>query len=186
MDKSIWGAFNQKVRTLKYFRVSTFYVLCIIYFPGYLFPVVKVVEKKFNETKITHAHPLILEKMCRSFFPAVIHWDNNEGVSVSLSCSILKLCFLVRCVCVARCRIPEVLQSEGLVPHGVQATFDGLGLLLALTFGIRNQLELDVGVWQAIGVHGHQVLGLFDCRGRSTGNIFSQLRWSDKPSITFK
>lgn len=50
------------------------------------------------------------------------------------------------CVCVARCRIPEVLQSEGLVPHGVQATFDGLGLLLALTFGIRNQLELDVGV----------------------------------------
>lgn len=167
MDKSIWGAFNQKVRTLKNFRVSTFYVLCIIYLLVIYFH--KVVEKKFNETKIT---------LCRSFFQAVIHWDNNEGVSVSLSCSIIKLCFLVRCVCVARCRIPEVLQSEGLIPHGVQATFDGLGLLLALTFGIRNQLELDVGVWQAIGVHGHQVLGLFDCRGRSTGNIFSQLRWS--------
>lgn len=48
--------------------------------------------------------------------------------------------------CVAQCRFPEVLQSEGLVPHGVQATFDSLGLLLAFTFGIRNQLELHIGV----------------------------------------
>lgn len=37
-------------------------------------------------------------------------------------------------------------QSEGLIPGGVEATFDGLGLLLALTFGIWDQLELDVGV----------------------------------------
>lgn len=49
-------------------------------------------------------------------------------------------------VCVAQCGVPEVLQGEGLVPHRVQATFDGLGLLLALTFGIRNELELHVGV----------------------------------------
>lgn len=36
-----------------------FYVLCFVH---YLFA---VAEKKFIETKITHAHPLILEKMCK-------------------------------------------------------------------------------------------------------------------------
>lgn len=39
-----------------------------------------------------------------------------------------------------------VSQSEGLVPRGVEGAFDGLCLLLALTLGIGNQLELDVGV----------------------------------------
>lgn len=38
------------------------------------------------------------------------------------------------------------LQSEGLVPCGVEATFNGLGLLLALTLGIWDELELDVRV----------------------------------------
>lgn len=40
----------------------------------------------------------------------------------------------------------DVLQSEGLIPGGVEATFNGLGLLLALTLGIWDELELDVGV----------------------------------------
>lgn len=40
----------------------------------------------------------------------------------------------------------EVSQSKSLVPGGVEATFDGFGLLLALTLGIWDQLELDVGV----------------------------------------
>lgn len=40
----------------------------------------------------------------------------------------------------------DVLQSEGLIPSGVEATFNGLGLLLALTLGIWDELELDVGV----------------------------------------
>ena len=43
-------------------------------------------------------------------------------------------------------RTREVLQGEALIPGGVEATFDGLGLLLALTLGIWDQLELDVGV----------------------------------------
>lgn len=43
-------------------------------------------------------------------------------------------------------RMREVLQGEALIPGGVEATFDGLGLLLALTLGIWDQLELDVGV----------------------------------------
>lgn len=40
----------------------------------------------------------------------------------------------------------EVSQSESVVPGGVEATFDGFGLLLALTLGIWDQLEFDVGV----------------------------------------
>lgn len=43
-------------------------------------------------------------------------------------------------------RIGDVSQGEALIPGGVEATFDGLGLLLALTLGIWDQLELDVGV----------------------------------------
>lgn len=37
-------------------------------------------------------------------------------------------------------------QIESLIPGGVEATFDGLGLLLALTLWIWDELELDVGV----------------------------------------
>lgn len=40
----------------------------------------------------------------------------------------------------------DVLQGEAFVPDRIQATFDGLGLLLALTLGIWDQFELDVGV----------------------------------------
>lgn len=40
----------------------------------------------------------------------------------------------------------DVLQSEGFIPGGVEATFDGLGLLLALALWIWDQLELDVRV----------------------------------------
>jgi len=54
-------------------------------------------------------------------------------------------------------------QREALVPGGVEAASDGLGLLLALTLWIWDELELDVGVRQAVGVHGNQVPGLFDC-----------------------
>lgn len=40
----------------------------------------------------------------------------------------------------------DVLQGEAFIPDRIQATFDGLGLLLALTLGIWDQFELDVGV----------------------------------------
>lgn len=59
----------------------------------------------------------------------------------------------------------DVSQSEGLVPGGIEATFDGPGLLLALALGIRNKFELHIGIWQTVGVHGHQVSSLFDCGG---------------------
>lgn len=40
----------------------------------------------------------------------------------------------------------DVLQGEAFIPDRIQATFDGLGLLLALTLGVWNQFEFDVGV----------------------------------------
>lgn len=43
-------------------------------------------------------------------------------------------------------RIKDVSQSESFIPGGVEATFDGFGLLLALTLGIWDQLELDIGI----------------------------------------
>lgn len=49
------------------------------------------------------------------------------------------------------------LQAEGLVPLGVEVGADGLGLLLGLVLGVRDELELDVGVGQTVGVHGNQV-----------------------------
>lgn len=39
-----------------------------------------------------------------------------------------------------------VLQLKGLVPDGVEAAFDGLGLLFALAAWIWDQFELHVGV----------------------------------------
>lgn len=51
-------------------------------------------------------------------------------------------------------------QSKGLVPFGVEVGADGFGLLLGLIFGVRGELELDIGVRQAIGVHGDQVSAL--------------------------
>lgn len=48
-------------------------------------------------------------------------------------------------------------QSKGLVPFGVEVGADGFGLLLGLIFGVWGELELDIGVRQAIGVHGDQV-----------------------------
>lgn len=48
-------------------------------------------------------------------------------------------------------------QVEGLVPLGVEVGANGLGLLLGLVLGVRDELELDVGVGQPVGVHGNQV-----------------------------
>lgn len=42
--------------------------------------------------------------------------------------------------------VEEDVQFEGLVPGGVQAALDGLGLLLALAARVRDQLQLHVGV----------------------------------------
>lgn len=38
------------------------------------------------------------------------------------------------------------LQSEGFIPLRVEGALDGLGLLLALTFGIRDQFQFYVGI----------------------------------------
>lgn len=48
-------------------------------------------------------------------------------------------------------------QIKGLVPFGVEVGADGFGLLLGLVFGVRDELELDVGIRQAVGVHRDQV-----------------------------
>lgn len=48
-------------------------------------------------------------------------------------------------------------QGEGLVPLGVEVGADGLGLLLGLVLGVGDELQLDVGVGQTVGVHGNQV-----------------------------
>lgn len=48
-------------------------------------------------------------------------------------------------------------QIKSLVPFGVEVGADGFGLLLGLVFGVRGELELDVGIRQAVGVHGDQV-----------------------------
>lgn len=51
-------------------------------------------------------------------------------------------------------------QSEGLVPGGVEVGADGFGLLLGLVLGVWDELELNVGVRQPVGVHGDQIPAL--------------------------
>lgn len=48
-------------------------------------------------------------------------------------------------------------QIKGLVPSGIEVGADGFGLLLGLIFGVRGELELDIGVRQAIGIHRDQI-----------------------------
>lgn len=48
-------------------------------------------------------------------------------------------------------------QSKSLVPFGVEVGADGFGLLLGLTLGVRGELELDVGIGQAVGIHRDQI-----------------------------
>lgn len=43
-------------------------------------------------------------------------------------------------------RVEGDLQFKGLIPGGVEAALDGLGLLLALVARVRDQLQLHVGV----------------------------------------
>lgn len=43
-------------------------------------------------------------------------------------------------------RVERGSQFEGLVPGGVEAALDGLGLLFALVARVRDQLQLHVGV----------------------------------------
>lgn len=58
----------------------------------------------------------------------------------------------------------EDSQGERLVPAGVEGGTDGPGLLFGLIFGVRGELELDVGVWESIWVHRDQVPGFTHCR----------------------
>lgn len=48
-------------------------------------------------------------------------------------------------------------QCERLIPGGVEVGADGLGLLLGLILGVWDELELDVRVRRAVGVHGDQI-----------------------------
>lgn len=57
-------------------------------------------------------------------------------------------------------------QGEALVPHGVECGADGLGLLLAVALGVRNQFEFNIGVRQAVWIHGHQVASFAHWRPR--------------------
>lgn len=43
-------------------------------------------------------------------------------------------------------RVEGDLQFKGLIPGGVEAALDGLGLLLALVARVRDQFQLHVGV----------------------------------------
>lgn len=56
-------------------------------------------------------------------------------------------------------------QSKSLVPFGVEVGADGFGLLLGLTFGVRGELELDVGIRQAVGIHRDQIFAFTHWRG---------------------
>lgn len=53
-------------------------------------------------------------------------------------------------------------QVKGLVPFGVEVGADGFGLLLGLIFGVWDELELDIRIRQAVGVHWDQVSALTD------------------------
>lgn len=50
-------------------------------------------------------------------------------------------------------------QDEGLVPAGVEGGADGPGLLFGLVLRVRDELEFNVWVRQAVGVHRNQVSG---------------------------
>ena len=51
-------------------------------------------------------------------------------------------------------------QREGLSPLGVQRGADGFGFLFALVLGVRNKLQLHIGIGETIGVHWDEVPGL--------------------------
>lgn len=59
--------------------------------------------------------------------------------------------------------IPANLQSEDLIEYRIQVLLYGLGLLLGTSRAIRMHLHCYIGITEAIGVHGYQVCGLFDC-----------------------
>lgn len=48
-------------------------------------------------------------------------------------------------------------QCKRLIPGGVEVGEDGLGLLLGLILGVWDELELDVRVRRAVGIHGDQI-----------------------------
>ena len=52
------------------------------------------------------------------------------------------------------------ISSAHLVPNRIEASFDGLRLLLVGVARFRAQLDLDVGVAQPVRVHRDQVPGL--------------------------
>lgn len=58
-------------------------------------------------------------------------------------------------------------QIKGLVPFGVEVGANGFGLLLGLIFGVWGELELDIGIRQAVGIHGDQIFAFTHWRERS-------------------
>lgn len=60
-------------------------------------------------------------------------------------------------------------QGETLIPHWIECWADGLGLLLAVALGVWNQFEFNIGVWQAVWIHGHQVSSLPHWRESTDG-----------------
>ena len=57
------------------------------------------------------------------------------------------------------------LHGKFLIPDRIKVGLDGLGLLLVrVPANVRDELHLDVGVAEAVGVHRYQVLGLYHCK----------------------
>lgn len=75
------------------------------------------------------------------------------------------------------------LQFKGLVPGGVEATLDGLGLLFGLIARVWDQFELHVGVRESVGVHGHKIPALFDWRTRETEEL--RIKHKKTESVTY-
>lgn len=80
-------------------------------------------------------------------------------------------------------RCIKALQFKGLVPGGVEAALDGLGLLFTLTAWVWDQFELHVGVWQTVGVHRNQIFALFDCKRREQEKVKSDVRIKETKSV---
>lgn len=56
----------------------------------------------------------------------------------------------------------EIIPRESLIPDGVEGGLDGLGLHFHVV-RTRDELHLDVGIRQTVGIHGNQVLSPKNC-----------------------
>ena len=64
------------------------------------------------------------------------------------------------------------LHFESFIPHGVERLLDGSCLLLVAVPRVRYQLDLDIGITQAVGIHRDQITCLYHCKYTLLWDIF--------------